>query len=61
MQNKLYYSYDHLKQLERYKQNYYMAIKLSKIKSIINLKTPESYLFYKNNFNRNLPNNNISK
>ena len=61
MQNKLYNSYDHLKQLERYKQNYYMAIKLSKIKSIINLKTPESYLFYKNNFNRNLPNNNISK
>ena len=61
MNNKLYHSYDHLKQLERYKQNYYMAIKLSKIKPIINLKTPESYVFYKNNFNRNLPNNSISK
>jgi hypothetical protein len=60
MKNKLYHSYDHLKELERYKQNYYMAIKLSKIKPIINLKCPESYLFYKNNFNRNMPNSSIS-
>jgi len=60
MKNKLYHSYDHLKQLEHYKQNYYMAIKLSKVKPIIDLKCPESYIFYKNNFNRNLPNNNIS-
>ena len=60
MKNILYHSYDHLKQLEQYKQNYYMAIKLSKIKPIINLNCPESYLFYKNNFNRNLPNSNIS-
>lgn len=50
-----YNLYGRFNELKQVQQNDYMANRLITVKPMINLKCPESYIFFKKKFVRNLP------
>lgn len=58
---KPYISSRHLSEHNRTLNNEYLARKIHNAKALVNMKTPESFLFYKNQFHRSKIRNTKSK
>ena len=58
---KPYISSRHLSEHNRTVSNEYMARKIHNARALVNMKTPESFLFYKNKYHRSKMQNTKSK